>query len=142
MPPSKTTTPGNGQPTGNQTNRFNKAKTQMAREHLERGYVSMSDHIWYGMGDVWWAISHPLKAISRNIGQLCMVVVVASTIGASGYLLFDEGGEAQLSLEEPGSILKVAGDNTIRPATRWVRRTLGSAADAVDEQFDGDDYRE
>lgn len=142
---STTENPGDGQPLNQQNQRFAKVKATLKRENLERGYQGLSDHAWYGMGDVWWALTHPHKAIARNIGQLSMVVVLVSAVGATGYLFFGEPGSAQLSLEEPGSVLKVAGDEVIRPVGRWLRRMGSGAIDSVggdDETVDGDDYRE
>ena len=62
-----------------------------------------------------------------------------------GYLFFGEPNSARLSLEEPGSILKVASDQTIRPAARFIRNALGGAADSIgsdEDGYDGEDYRE
>ena len=137
--------PGDGQPLNKQSQRFARTKAVLSRENLERGYHSMADHAWFGMGDVWWAITHPHKAIARNIGHLSMLVVVISGFGAIGYLFFGEPGSAKLSLEEPSSVLKVAADNTVRPASRWIRRIVGGAADSVGSDgdgYDGEDYRE
>ena len=137
--------PGDGQPLGKQSQRFARTKAALSRQNLDRGYHSMADHAWYGMGDVWWALTHPHKAFARHVGHLSMIVVVVSGFGAVGYLFFGEPNSAQLSLEEPGSILKVASDQTIRPAARFIRNALGGAAESVgsdEDGYDGEDYRE
>lgn len=134
-----------GQPTGKQTERFARTKAALSRENLNRSYYSMADHAWYGMADVWWALTHPHKAIARHVGQLSMLVMVASAFGAGGYLFFGEPHTAQLDINEPGSILKVALDHTARPVLKFVRGVGGETVDRLSEDetgYQGDDYRE
>lgn len=125
---------------------FNHVKRQLSRENLDRRYFALSDHIWLGMHDIWWALTHPHKAIARNTGQLTAVVVVCSVFGTIGYVIFGEAGTARVNLEEPSSLFKVAADNTIRPALR----AFGRVSEVVDvtvtspdevEEYNGDDYR-
>lgn len=134
---------GEGQPTGRGSSRLSNVKKRLNRENMERGYYSLADHAWLGMGDVWWAICHPHKAISRNIGQLSMLVVVISAFGAAGYLLFGEPNSAKLSLEEPGSILKVAGDQVLRPVGRWLKGVGTDTVNSIkpEEGFNAEDFR-
>lgn len=130
------------------TNRgwFARTRKRLARENLDRNYYGLADQVWFGMADIWWAVTHPHKAIPRNIGQLMMLVVVASGLGAAGYLFFGEPNTAQLDLEEPSSFLKVATDKTVRPAARFLRKAATGAAAEVGEEdssgFKGEDFRE
>lgn len=125
---------------------FRQLKRTLSRDAMDRRYYGASDHIWLGMHDIWWAITHPHKSIPRHIGQLTAVVIGVSAFGTGGYLLFDEPNSAQVNLEEPSSLFKVAADKTLRPTGRLVRRLGRSIEVTVDhpdevQEYDGQDYR-
>lgn len=140
---------GTGGTGGDKASWFANTKTKLTRENLDRAYYSASDHIWMGMNDVWWAVTHPHKAIPRNIGQLAMVTVVAAAIGTFGYIFFGTPGSAQVNLEEPGSFWKVASDYTVRPIADGFVRVVGAisgsdsdgGSDENSDEYDGQDYR-
>lgn len=129
-----------GKPTNRQTERFDRAKTHVSRERLERGYGGIVDHLWYGMHDIWWAGTHPIKAFARFGGQMSMIVTVVSVGGAVGYLMFSEPGSA-VDLRRPGSLLEVLGDNTVRPVFRFSRGAAGDVIQQTNDNFNGDDYQ-
>lgn len=119
-----------------------KTRKRPTKEDMERGYYSIADHFWLGVGDVWWAICHPHKTISRNIGKITLLVVGLSTFGAIGYLVFDEPDpiiiiRVETSREDPGNILKVSGDQVLRSVGRWVK---GIGADTADST-NAEDFR-
>lgn len=134
------------QPKQKKSNWFARTRRQLGRDNLDRNYYGLADQIWFGMNDIWWAVTHPHKAIPRNIGQLMMLVVVASGLGAAGYLFFGEPNTARVDLEEPSSLLKVATDHTVRPIARFLRKASTGAAeglnDTEDDGYAGEDYRE
>ncbi len=137
---------GQGNPTNQKSQHFDKVRTNHKRDNLERGYMSASEHVWHGMNDVIWAILHPDKSIPRGFGQAINVVTVVTVVGTIGYIFFGDPGSAKISFDNPSSMLKVAADNTVRPVFRWVRRAGSGAVDSVGggdgDRFDGEDYRE
>ncbi|MEO0477333.1 MAG: hypothetical protein AAF085_15400 [Planctomycetota bacterium] len=125
---------------------FNHIKRQLKRENMDRRYYAASDHVWMGMNDIWWAITHPHKSVPRNIGQLTALMVLASVFGTAGYLFFGEPGSAQVDLEQPSSLFKVAVDKTLRPVGRFLRAAGSSIEVRVEnpddvEEYNGADYR-
>lgn len=137
---------GAGSDSTQQKRWFRRIKKQLTRENMDRRYYAASDHVWLGMNDIWWALTHPMKSIPRNVGQLTAIVVVASFFGTLGYVFFGEADSARVNLEEPSSLLKVAADKTVRPLWRIVRGVSSSIEVTVDtpddvEEYDGADYR-
>ncbi len=140
----------NRQDSNSQKRWFKRVKGQLTRENLDRGYYTATDHVWLGMNDIWWAITHPIKAIPRNIGQLTAIVVVASVFGTMGYIFWGDPNSARIDFEEPSSLFKVVSDHTIRPAWRFVRNAIPSSEETSEtpssandvEEYDGQDYTE